>query len=386
MQIDISANKLLGALYWAIYLSLCFIAGWFASGALNNFFLRRTSFWMNEEISTKRPVISIRLHPLSGEKTTLNNDTQINYCPSYKLWQYYGNISCPNLDLGENEFFIPQINKTEKVLFERIGSFFDNAYRIIPLTNLLEERATAEINILSLKGSLDRVTIFVTSLENSLGSLFHVFKDGNYLFYILEKNSWRKFLIKPESYYFLQQTSNCHDESYYDCIASELDRFDFNQTSCPKKCIPGMFSYGKNYSTPFCQTKKEDDCARNLFEIFFHEAVKTNFSKKVEMKCHHSCRILQYSAIETRNIQGTYKYNNTTDLFGFKYIFGNPNNIMKTFHEFLIYDEMGMIGSVGGTFGLFIGFSMTGVISSMIEFFKNWKKNGLKSVVLVSVA
>ena len=34
---------------------------------------------------------------------------------------------------------------------------------------------------------------------------------------------------------------------------------------------------------------------------------------------------------------------------------------------------MGMIGSVGGTFGIFIGFSVTGFISSAIEFLKKFK-------------
>ena len=46
---------------------------------------------------------------------------------------------------------------------------------------------------------------------------------------------------------------------------------------------------------------------------------------------------------------------------------------MKAFHEYIITDTMGMIGSVGGTLGIFIGFSMTGVISSIIEFFKERK-------------
>ena len=62
--------------------------------------------------------------------------------------------------------------------------------------------------------------------------------------------------------------------------------------------------------------------------------------------------------------------NESLDLYEFRYEFGNADNKMKAFHEYLIYDSMGMIGSVGGTFGMFIGFSMTGVISSMIEFFK----------------
>ena len=35
----------------------------------------------------------------------------------------------------------------------------------------------------------------------------------------------------------------------------------------------------------------------------------------------------------------------------------------KVYEEYLIFDAIGMIGSVGGTLGMFIGFSMIGVIS-----------------------
>ena len=36
--------------------------------------------------------------------------------------------------------------------------------------------------------------------------------------------------------------------------------------------------------------------------------------------------------------------------------------------EYFIYNTMGMIGSVGGTFGMFIGFSVTGFISSATKY------------------
>ena len=51
-------------------------------------------------------------------------------------------------------------------------------------------------------------------------------------------------------------------------------------------------------------------------------------------------------------------------------------NRMVVHVEYFIYNTMGMIGSVGGTFGLFIGFSVTGFISSAIEFLKKFKPGG----------
>ena len=46
---------------------------------------------------------------------------------------------------------------------------------------------------------------------------------------------------------------------------------------------------------------------------------------------------------------------------------------MVVYEEYFIYNTMGMIGSIGGTFGMFIGFSVTGFISSVIEFLKKFK-------------
>ena len=43
------------------------------------------------------------------------------------------------------------------------------------------------------------------------------------------------------------------------------------------------------------------------------------------------------------------------------------------YEEYLNYDAIGMIGSVGGTLGMFIGFSMTGVISWIFVYLKSVK-------------
>ena len=237
-------------LYWILYLSLCFTSGWFAlnSGVLNHYISKTTSFTQVEEISYKRPVITINLQLLPGESPELKTNIWIYYTQSYRLWPF-PNVT--NLTLGTNEFLIKEINKTEKVFFEQ-NSFY--SFRIIPLTDLLEENGKAYIHITTKNAKFNStVFVYLTSLENSVGSPLVKFKDGNYLYYKLEKNSFKKFLIKPESYNFLSQTSKCHKESYYDCLAMELDKFDFDETSCTTKCIPRMFSFGKNHSTPFCQ-------------------------------------------------------------------------------------------------------------------------------------
>ena len=112
--------------------------------------------------------------------------------------------------------------------------------------------------------------------------------------------------------------------------------------------VPSIFSstFGRNYSTPFCQTVKDNKCARNLFHNKIGNKIENNFTKIVNSSCKHSCTILQYSALEVCSVLKPGFESN--DLRQFRYVFGNADNTMNAFNEYLIYDSMGMIGSVGG--------------------------------------
>ena len=57
--------------------------------------------------------------------------------------------------------------------------------------------------------------------------------------------------------------------------------------------------------------------------------------------------------------------------FGFGYSFGSSNSMTILYEEYLIYDVISMIGSVGGTLGMCIGFSFTGVLSILMKMIKN---------------
>ena len=51
-----------------------------------------------------------------------------------------------------------------------------------------------------------------------------------------------------------------------------------------------------------------------------------------------------------------------------KYIFASKH--AKVYNEYLVYDPIGVIGIIGGTFGLFIGFSFKDFILDTIEFLR----------------
>ena len=52
------------------------------------------------------------------------------------------------------------------------------------------------------------------------------------------------------------------------------------------------------------------------------------------------------------------------------YNFAQPEMIIK-YKEHLVFDMTGMVGSVGGTLGMCIGFSFTGITSTMFSYIRN---------------
>ena len=59
MYVTMSFEKLIKPVYWGIYIILCFVSAWFASGVIENFLSGKTSFSQSQESSLKRPVIAI---------------------------------------------------------------------------------------------------------------------------------------------------------------------------------------------------------------------------------------------------------------------------------------------------------------------------------------
>ena len=98
-------------------------------------------------------------------------------------------------------------------------------------------------------------------------------------------------------------------------------------------------------------------CSIEIAKSVFANITETNV-------CLKPCSILQYS--------GIVKYKERLDVahsVQFKYRFANPQSV-KVHEEYLIYDMIGLIGSVGGTLGMFIGFSFTGVVTCFFNFLK----------------
>ena len=81
--------------------------------------------------------------------------------------------------------------------------------------------------------------------------------------------------------------------------------------------------------------------------------------------CPRSCSYLQYDG-KAKPMYGM----NDTRKISVIYWFGNQNDV-KMFKEYLIYGVTDVIGFVGGTLGLFVGFSFLDSVMTIANYFFN---------------
>ena len=109
----------------------------------------------------------------------------------------------------------------------------------------------------------------------------------------------------------------------------------------------------KNETTwPICKTPKENACMAKAMSL----ELNTNAS----LECPMNCKRVRYSGRKKLNPV----FQNNSDI---EVDYQFPTEEVMYFKEYIIYDFSGMIGSVGGSLGLFIGFSFLDFIFYLIN-------------------
>ena len=131
MKYAVTHNKIFKTLEWILFLGFTILAGWFASGVLEQFFSHKTSFSQYEKEITNYPVISIIF-----DRPAL----EVNLTNVIFIYHTYGTEKNQALEIGENYF---NNDLTQKVILE---SFENNdgfkAFRIIHTTPILAKNYT----------------------------------------------------------------------------------------------------------------------------------------------------------------------------------------------------------------------------------------------------
>ena len=99
----------------------------------------------------------------------------------------------------------------------------------------------------------------------------------------------------------------------------------------------------------------------SLFALVFLQ----NFQKSNNFS--RPCTIEQYN----RDIPSTWGFDKDSKRraeIAYEFL---PPKMMVVNKEYLIFDTIGLIASVGGTLGMFIGFSFSGSITALIKFIEN---------------
>ena len=120
---------------------------------------------------------------------------------------------------------------------------------------------------------------------------------------------------------------------------------------------------GNNNLTDFptCLTVEESDCSEN---VLFTDVM----GKATNGLCPKSCTIQEYGGgIDFEISKTENEISNTA--FNISYRFSAPF-VMPSYQEYLIYDFNGLVGSVGGTLGIFIGFNFYEIIARFFEYLK----------------
>ena len=170
MPCTLSQDKLFKILEWVLFIGLCIVSGWFASGVLDNFFSSETNFSQHKEKVTHYPVISFKfLRPTSQVNLS---DVKIYYSTSpdgLNTYQY--------LKIGENHLYNNQFNKTEKIILENNENTWKvRGFKIIHVTPILKKNSPTvdiriEYNVKHNASSItsDLVFFYITSRQNSPG-------------------------------------------------------------------------------------------------------------------------------------------------------------------------------------------------------------------------
>ena len=111
---------------------------------------------------------------------------------------------------------------------------------------------------------------------------------------------------------------------------------------------------------PLCKTEEEYKCA--------YEVVRKVHQDNSSHRCLPSC-----TKIDMKQIGSAYSdhQGGTSAKRNIFFDFSFQNRIMKVEEEFLIHDFVDMLSSIGGTLGMWIGFSFAGLSSFVLGHLEN---------------
>ena len=143
------------------------------------------------------------------------------------------------------------------------------------------------------------------------------------------------------------------NETADECLVKYLKK-----ANCPFICLPILFNY-LNESIPFCSKNQDYLCMLNYYE--------TKLSGQLPCYGDKQTRIIKYQGEHTQEVNDEVFVNDLDNIylrFEFRHLFASG---VTTLEERNIMTTADFIGSVGGSLGLFLGFSFFAYLSNGLD-------------------
>ena len=331
---------------WIFYLSFVAIAIWFAWGVLDKFFKQDTGIQQHEEKIESHPTIVICMSSWKYEA-----DFYINYA-----------VEGPNVNVGNNlkigDNYLATLKET--ISLTTIYTRYNGLCYAIKTTQKVDDRGIF-IRILP-SSTVDNlpgaIPVFFTSDLNSYGVTLKDWRDGEGFSFITSGGNIKQIDMTVEKYINLK----CSNQSFYEYVASRLseEKFEKCNETCLMTSLPNdSYLICPNYDEWFGQDakRKESNCNWNILSDLIQNITVNEEHLKTCVTTQYLGKITFDSKFDIKFIQIVYKF---------------PLPLKaQVYEEYLITDGITLVGSVGGTLGLFIGFSMSNVVYSIMDYFKS---------------
>lgn len=218
------------------------------------------------------------------------------------------------------------------------------------------------------KGSDTKASLYITSEENSYGATFQKWFEGEVEPYALKYGHEHSINLQVKELHHLPH--RCQKQPFYECLGDKISK---NTTCSNSQCTTITLPTNTTFiDFDECKTREEHTCKENILMSLINEMLDKNAICNGNME--PPCTAKEY---KLKDISEPKYIDGNCECFHIFVSFYPPlsshgareNRPLKTVYtERYILDELQLIGILGGTFGLMIGFSFMGSIESISEF------------------
>ena len=338
--------------YWMIFITLCVVSVFLTKEVIKKYLSFDSSFKTSEDSLTELPSVVICFMP--------SNDSY-SYDEHFAIYQgsfldlFVSDREHYKLKLGDNPNF--------KIHFsELLTTYSGLCYKVTSTASKVGKNDWHLLSVIFVQDTpqemLPVIVVHFTSEMNSFGISRTYWLDGDVaILHVKPQHRLVEFGLREERRSFLTEKSKCRDEPFYHCYGSELLKHNFSQ--CPKKCLSHSVpeDVQSKYQVPLCEIDSKDMlCGKNVSLNVRRVVVDSGIC------IDKACNPREYKGVITHeDIVGEPIHSRT-----FAYYFLPPVQV-KNYEEFTILDFFELLGSIGGTLGMLIGFSFLGLASFILK-------------------